>query len=458
MFIPLRPETLEAQGKPLATYALIAVWFVVHLLRAIGVPTLDWDAWGLVPGDLAPEALPTHIFLHASWAHLIGASLLLLLVGPALESRWGRGFYVAFVLLAAVAANGIYALVAPGLMRPLVGAAGGLTALLAACVLVYWRPGLHFTPLVKINGLPASLHLPAYVLPAAWLVCEIIASTGDHPVGMTRGTAYWGQLAGVAIGVASAWALRHWHLETGLPGACLDNERPASSTLVKALAAISAGRHELAFELLEQSARAHPDDADTITNLWETACACNKVGRAAPLVLLFVQQQITDGDEALALGLWCELVNKAPKLQAHPRALVELASGLARDGRKREAAWTLRCAAQQRTLLPGAAMRIASLAKGLHPSTGIAAARRALETPGLDQSKRSQIEQLIRELEEERRSAGEINLDATRDRAIDIELDESFAAAAAARESHARGGCQRHERLRAQRRRIPGRR
>ena len=428
MLIPMRPEELEAQGQPSATYAIIAIWFALHLASAVGLLELDWDHWGLVPGDLMLPALGTHVFLYASWPHLIGASLLLLAIGPALEVRWGRFFYVSFLLVAAVLANGFYALLTPGLLRPLVGITGGICALLGAGALLFWSSGLHYTmPFTPGGRSPVSLGAPVYLLAPVWLFCEIIMSLGDHPVGMTRGSAYWAQLAGLALGTGCAWGLRRWHIEAQLPGASAGAITGSHPALAKAMEALKVGRHEEAFELLERGARERPDDADMITNLWEAACACHKEQRAAPLVLLFVQQQITDGDEQLAVSLWCELVGKAPKVQAHPRALIELATVLKRDDRKREAAWTLRCAAQQRALLTGAALRIAELARGLHPSTGIAAARRAIETPGLDQAKRARVEALIAELEHEKQSGPEIDLDAKTDRSIAIEFEDPLA-------------------------------
>jgi membrane associated rhomboid family serine protease len=428
MLIPMRPEELEAQGQPSATYAIIAIWFALHLACAVGLLELDGDRWGLVPGDLMLPAVGTHVFLHASWPHLIGASLLLLSIGPALEIRWGRLFYVSFLLLAAVLANGFYALLTPGLLRPLVGIGGGICALLGAGALLFRSSGLHYTtPFTPEGRSPVSLCAPVYVLAPVWLFCEIIMSLGDHPVGMTRGSAYWAQLAGLALGAGCAWGMRRWHVEARLPGASAGAITGSHPALAKAIEALKAGRHEEAFELLERGARERPDDANIITNLWETACACQKVQRAAPLVLLFVEQQITDGDAQLAASLWCELVGKAPKLQAHPRVLIELAVVLKRKDRKREAAWTLRCAAQQRRLLTGAALRIAELARGLHPSTGIAAARRALETHGLDQVKRARIEALIAELEREKQSEPEIDLDAKADRSIAIEFEDPLA-------------------------------
>jgi len=162
MLVPMRPEELEAQGQPTATFAIIGICFALHLARAVGLLQLDWDSWGLVPGDLALPALGTHVFLHASWLHLIGASLLLLAIGPALEMRWGRPFYLGFLLLAAVLANGLYALTTPGLLRPLVGFGGGTCALLGAGALLFWSSGLHYTAPVALGSRgPLSLRAPA---------------------------------------------------------------------------------------------------------------------------------------------------------------------------------------------------------------------------------------------------------------------------------------------------------
>jgi membrane associated rhomboid family serine protease len=238
MLIPMRPEELEAQGQPTATFAIIGIWFILQLARSIGLLDLDWDDWGLVPGDLMLPAIGTHVFLHASWAHLIGASILLLAIGPALEVRWGRFFYVSFLLVASVLANGFYALMTPGLLRPLVGASGGICALLGAGALLFWSSGLRYTtPIAPGGRSPISLPAPVYLLAPAWLFCEIIMSFGDHPIGMTRGAAYWAQLGGLALGAGCAWGLRRWNLEAQLPGASVGAISGGHPGLAKAMAA-----------------------------------------------------------------------------------------------------------------------------------------------------------------------------------------------------------------------------
>lgn len=45
----------------------------------------------------------THVFGHANWAHLIGNLSFILLLGPMLEEKYGRGNVVEIILLTAVA-------------------------------------------------------------------------------------------------------------------------------------------------------------------------------------------------------------------------------------------------------------------------------------------------------------------------------------------------------------------
>lgn len=421
----MRTDEIEARGLPWATFSLVVIWFLIHVVRALGVVDIDWNAWGMVPGDLAPASIPTHLFLFETWPHLLGTSLVLLAVGPALEARWGRVKYLTFLLLAGATANATFAVLTPGLLRPVVGIGAGVTALLGAATVLYWNTGIQYTAAAKLSdNVPATLNLPAFLLAPLWLASQILIAFGSNPIGMTRGSGFSAQITGLAIGVG--WAFLQRKRGVDLEGAS-DSGSGTHPALRQALAVISVGKYEAAFDLLEQAARQRPGDSDIITNLWETACACHKVERAAPLVLLFVQQQITEGDATLAVSLWCELVGKAPNLQAHPRALIELATVLRRDKRMREAAWTLRCAAQQRALLPGAALRIAQLARGVHPSTGIAAAQRALETSGLEQNKRTEIETLIEELKRESASQTEFDLDAGPDRSIEIQFEDPLA-------------------------------
>jgi hypothetical protein len=95
----------------------------------------------------------------------------------------------------------------------------------------------------------------------------------------------------------------------------------------------------------------------------------------------------------------------------------------ARTGRARQGAAPRRPQARSRldAALRGTAARAVA---GCRP---IAAGRRALETPGLDQAKRTHIEELIHTLEQEKARGPELDLDAANDRSIAIEFDDPLA-------------------------------
>jgi membrane associated rhomboid family serine protease len=130
-----------------ALFGLIAATFVVELATgAVGD-----DARLLVLGAL-PDSGGLHHeywrllafgFLHSNLTHLLLNSLLLLLAGPVVERRAGAR-WVLIIFLAASVASGIGILVkhqlwpSPGAS---VGASGGMFGLLAAALVLAFRPG-----------------------------------------------------------------------------------------------------------------------------------------------------------------------------------------------------------------------------------------------------------------------------------------------------------------------------
>lgn len=93
-----------------------------------------WRQFAYTPGrGLIQVGTVTHIFLHGSWAHLIGNMLIFLLVaGPILEVTWGRRWFLVLLLIGASAGSiGHYVVSSPS-MAPMVGASGGISACIGA--------------------------------------------------------------------------------------------------------------------------------------------------------------------------------------------------------------------------------------------------------------------------------------------------------------------------------------
>ncbi len=81
----------------------------------------------------------THMFLHASFMHLLGNMVFLWLVGCVLELGCGRAFYVALYLLSGVAAVWLFGLVYMSSSTPLVGASGAISGLMGAFTVLYGK-------------------------------------------------------------------------------------------------------------------------------------------------------------------------------------------------------------------------------------------------------------------------------------------------------------------------------
>jgi len=67
----------------------------------------EWlgETLGLIPAHPTVHGLFTHMFMHASWGHILGNLLLFFLAAPVLEDRWGRPLFAAFFVTAGVFAG-----------------------------------------------------------------------------------------------------------------------------------------------------------------------------------------------------------------------------------------------------------------------------------------------------------------------------------------------------------------
>jgi rhomboid protease GluP len=130
-----------------ALFGLIAAMFLVELATGAAGSDAGLLVLGALPdsGGLDHEywRLLAFGFLHSNFTHLLLNSLLLLLAGPAMERRAGARL-VLITFLAASVASGIGILVkhqlwpSPGAS---VGASGGMFGLLAAALVLAFRPG-----------------------------------------------------------------------------------------------------------------------------------------------------------------------------------------------------------------------------------------------------------------------------------------------------------------------------
>ncbi len=220
--IPLR-DSVPARSQPVVTWALIGVNVWVFLYELSLGPVLDGfiRTWGFVAAryfhlaetasaDWVGRCLPlvTSMFLHGGWGHLLGNMLYLWIFGDNVEDRLGHLRYLAFYLLAGMAAGLAQAYLYPDSSVPTVGASGAISGVLGgylvlfpyARVLTLVPFFIFFFPVVEV---PAVLYL------GFWFLMQLLSGTLALALaGQAGGVAWWAHVGGFVVGMALVSLLR----------------------------------------------------------------------------------------------------------------------------------------------------------------------------------------------------------------------------------------------------------
>ena len=225
--IPISDDN-ETLRTPIVNWAIIGVTAAVWVLvQGAGFDPVALAAsvcnYGLVPGEVtgrAPVGLAVplghgllcvvdrewinwftpliSLFLHGSWAHLLGNLLFLHVFGDDVEDSMGRGRYLAFYLLCGVVAAASHALVSPGSPVPTVGASGAISGVMGAYLVMF--------PLVRVRMLFFVFFVPvrAWLVLLYWFVLQLLSGLtelGPMRNEVSSGVAVWAHVGGFVAGV-----------------------------------------------------------------------------------------------------------------------------------------------------------------------------------------------------------------------------------------------------------------
>jgi membrane associated rhomboid family serine protease len=224
--LPYHDEN-ETQRTPYVTMALIALnvlaWIflqgagsTVPLARAV-------CELGLIPGELTASVAPgtrfpmgdglvcatdpgrqishiiTSMFLHGSWMHLLGNMWFLWLFGNNIEDSMTRPRFVAFYLLAGLAAAFAQVLAEPDSAIPMVGASGAISGVMGAYLVLF--PRVRVFTMVPLGFYATSVALPAWGMLIYWMVLQVLGGITSIASEQTGGVAFWAHLGGFVAGV-----------------------------------------------------------------------------------------------------------------------------------------------------------------------------------------------------------------------------------------------------------------
>ncbi len=163
-------------------------------------------------GGLAWGALPTSVFLHGSWVHLISNMWFLWIFGNNVEDAMGHlRFAVFYVLTGVIAALGHVA-IEPASSLPLVGASGAISAIMGAYLVLY--PRARVATLFVFIIVFRIIRLPAFVMLGMWFAYQLLASLLT-PVGVGGGVAFAAHITGFLAGLGLILIFRDPRLVAG---------------------------------------------------------------------------------------------------------------------------------------------------------------------------------------------------------------------------------------------------
>jgi membrane associated rhomboid family serine protease len=145
----------------------------------------------------------TSMFMHGGILHIGFNMLFLWVFGNNIEDSMGRPRFVAFYLLAGVAAVYTQALLDTGSTAPTIGASGAIAGVLGGYALLY--PRARVLTLVFVIFLATLIEIPAMILLGIWFFLQFLPAVGQvatPDVGAGGGVAYFAHVGGFVFGLA----------------------------------------------------------------------------------------------------------------------------------------------------------------------------------------------------------------------------------------------------------------
>jgi membrane associated rhomboid family serine protease len=224
---PLR-DNVPTRSTPVVTIGLIAANFLVwfwelsgagvdeHVFRDGYYPcTVSGPCHVPVSPPIQPlpwyEGAFTSMFMHASWAHILGNMLFLWIFGNNIEESLGRVRFLFWYLAAGLAATATQTIVtvafgSPGdASIPNIGASGAVAGVLGAYFVILPRARvltLIFFGIILFREIPATWFLGVWIVLQIWSGGFALLQPGSG-----GGTAFFAHIGGFVFGMATIHAL-----------------------------------------------------------------------------------------------------------------------------------------------------------------------------------------------------------------------------------------------------------
>ena len=229
MVLPLRDDDTDRRTVPVVTYGLIAVNVLVWLIElSMGEPFINGystvpyeithgtDLVGMetiraggqsVAIQLYPGPTPIYLtllssmFMHASWAHILGNMLYLWIFGDNIEDRIGHGRFLVFYLVCGLAASAAHIIFGADSRIPSLGASGAIAGVLGAYLILFPKRGVRVLMARQVVNMPAFMVLGMWILLQVFSQISVVSGDGG-------GVAYMAHIGGFVAGLVLIYLFR----------------------------------------------------------------------------------------------------------------------------------------------------------------------------------------------------------------------------------------------------------
>lgn len=215
MFVsmPTRRKARWRWATPLLAALMVAAFIWIALLPDDAAWRATLLRWGTLSGSvtewraaLRDERLLTllsALFIHAGPVHLVGNLLFLLIFGLPSERIMGPWRYLLLFLAGGALANLAAALLMGTPARAIIGASGGVSAVIGAYLALF--PNARLGVVVPLGLWLEFIKVPAALLIGLWATLQLIFTFVGPSFGAV---AWWAHLAGFLVGLLYALALK----------------------------------------------------------------------------------------------------------------------------------------------------------------------------------------------------------------------------------------------------------
>ncbi|RUO99969.1 rhomboid family intramembrane serine protease [Hyphomicrobium sp.] len=208
---PIGDDDSQVRTSPIITTGLIVANVLLFLVELNGGDAFI-QRWSFIPSHFAADPAsnwPTifsAMFMHGGWMHLFGNMLYLYIFGDNVEESFGHVKFLAFYLIAGIAATFAQFYFNPHSNIPNVGASGAIAGVLGAYILLF--------PQARVDVLVGRMvsSMPALVVIGFWFVLQLFSGVGSvartDETADTGGVAYMAHVGGFVAGLAIALLFR----------------------------------------------------------------------------------------------------------------------------------------------------------------------------------------------------------------------------------------------------------